>query len=486
MKDTRPPQLIQLLNNVEQLFWYVSEQGELARKNLDREKPIADTDETERKVHEELLAMGRLLMKRYFDQVGLGDLGYRVKVGDVEYHRGHREREVEILTVFGEVLYTLSVYYCGDGKSMRPFEAMANLPERKSTYFAQELMAWLGIEQTYDRSQSFYEQFFKHSLSPRTIRETVVEMSEHDSEYQVEKRLPDKDSEGTIGVVSFDGKGIKVMPKERTTGKTREALLGCIYTVGEQERDPENLAKALVMPELLNEEESQGLTRNERADQIRYFGSVAEPKETVFNDVEEASAERFEAAGIDTVVCLMDGAHTLWRQAKEHFPDAIYILDVIHVLDYLWDAARILEKGKKKRKKLVLEWLTKIFQGNVGFVVRGINVRLAKNKFSKKRRETLKSVVTYFNNHRDYMHYDLYLSSGLPIATGVIESACGHLIQDRMDKSGAQWAITGAEAVLKLRCIRGSNDWHFYQDLRKQKERNKLYSGIINLLELAA
>jgi hypothetical protein len=84
------------------------------------------------------------------------------------------------------------------------------------------------------------------------------------------------------------------------------------------------------------------------------------------------------------------------------------------------------------------------------------------------------------------MHYDLYLSSGLPIATGVIESACGHLIQDRMDKSGAQWAITGAEAVLKLRCIRGSNDWHFYQDLRKQKERNKLYSGIINLLELAA
>jgi hypothetical protein len=176
---------------------------------------------------------------------------------------------------------------------------------------------------------------------------------------------------------------------------------------------------------------------------------LAEPKEPVFNDVKEASIERFEATDIDTVVCLMDGAHTLWRQAKEHFSDAIYILDVIHVLDSLRDAARILETGKKKMKKLVVEWLTKIFQGNVGFVIRGINVRLAKNKFSRKRRKTLESVVTCFNNHRDYMHDDLYLSSGLPIATGVIESACGHLIQDRMDKSGIQWAITGAEVVLK-------------------------------------
>ncbi len=208
----------------------------------------------------------------------------------------------------------------------------------------------------------------------------------------------------------------------------------------------------------------------------------------LFNGVKKAAAERFEATGIDTVVCLMDGAHTLWRKVKRRntFP-----MQLIYLMSYtFWIISGMQlvfwNTGKKKRKKLVIEWLTKIFQGNVSFLIRGINVRLAKNKFSKKRRKTLESVVTYFGNHRDYMHYDLCLSGSLPIATGVIESACGHLIQDRMDKSGIQWAITGAEAVLKLRCLRGSDDWHFYQYLRKQKERHKLYSGIINLIDMAA
>ena len=36
----------------------------------------------------------------------------------------------------------------------------------------------------------------------------------------------------------------------------------------------------------------------------------------------------------------------------------------------------------------------------------------------------------------------------MPIATGVIEGACRHLIKDRMDITGARWSLVGAEAVL--------------------------------------
>jgi len=42
---------------------------------------------------------------------------------------------------------------------------------------------------------------------------------------------------------------------------------------------------------------------------------------------------------------------------------------------------------------------------------------------------------------------------GYPVATGVIEGACRHLVQDRMRITGDQRSLCGAEAVLKLRSL---------------------------------
>ena len=72
------------------------------------------------------------------------------------------------------------------------------------------------------------------------------------------------------------------------------------------------------------------------------------------------------------------------------------------------------------------------------------------------------------------MHYAEALRDGLPIATGVIEGACRCLVKDRMDRTGARWSLTGAEAVLRLRAVRASGDfdayWQFH--LARDKERN--------------
>jgi hypothetical protein len=60
------------------------------------------------------------------------------------------------------------------------------------------------------------------------------------------------------------------------------------------------------------------------------------------------------------------------------------------------------------------------------------------------------------------MHYKEALHDGLPISTGVIEGACRYLVKDRMDRTGARWSLTGAEAVLRLRAIRASGDFDAY------------------------
>jgi hypothetical protein len=65
------------------------------------------------------------------------------------------------------------------------------------------------------------------------------------------------------------------------------------------------------------------------------------------------------------------------------------------------------------------------------------------------------------------------LAAGFPIATGVIEGACRHLINDRLDITGARWGLQCAEAILKLRSIHSNGDfekyWTFYQQQSKKR-----------------
>jgi hypothetical protein len=58
--------------------------------------------------------------------------------------------------------------------------------------------------------------------------------------------------------------------------------------------------------------------------------------------------------------------------------------------------------------------------------------------------------------------YGTALAAGWPIATGIIEGACRHLVKDRLDITGARWGLAGAESVLKLRALRANGDFDTY------------------------
>ena len=485
MDENQPAALIELQEKIAEIFWFVKGQAHLAGGNFSAQpqSSTGDLDETERGVYKRIMELGLMLIGMYFKELGSGDVGYRVTYNGCNYERKHRGRTETILSVFGSVPHKQSIYYCGDGSSIRPLAVMANLPERKSTYFAQALMSRLGIQETYRESQESYADFFGHSLSPRTVEKVIEDQAESYRDYEVQRVLPDAEEEKTIGVVSFDGKGIQVVKSERTTGKTREALVGCVYTVDPEDRDADKIANSLVMPELLSDEDKMSNQKQNSAQNIEYYGSVTEAKKKVFKDVRQRASARFSAAAITTVVCVMDGAPCLWRLAKKYFPDAVYILDVIHVMDYLKLATTALEKEHNDARILACAYLTMILQGHVSGVIAGLRIRLTKNRIRGRKRTDIQTAITYLENHREYMRYDEYLAAGYPIATGVIESACGHVIKDRMGKAGARWRLIGAESVLKLRCIKASGGWHHYQEIRQRSERNRLYS---NILENAA
>jgi hypothetical protein len=92
--------------------------------------------------------------------------------------------------------------------------------------------------------------------------------------------------------------------------------------------------------------------------------------------------------------------------------------------------------------------------------------------------------ANYLLTYAPYLKYNHYLAQGFPIATGVIEGACRHLVKDRMEVTGARWSLTGAEAVLRLRALRSSHDfdeyWNFHETKEYERNHRSLYAdGIV-------
>jgi hypothetical protein len=94
------------------------------------------------------------------------------------------------------------------------------------------------------------------------------------------------------------------------------------------------------------------------------------------------------------------------------------------------------------------------------------------------RRTGADACVRYLGNKHDFLRYDQALASGWPIATGVIEGACRHLIADRLDIGGARWGLDGAEAVLTLRAVIANGDFEQYWRFHLEQEHQRLYPGI--------
>ena len=95
---------------------------------------------------------------------------------------------------------------------------------------------------------------------------------------------------------------------------------------------------------------------------------------------------------------------------------------------------------------------------------------------SAQQRKPVDKCISYFTSNIPLMCYPEFLAQGLPIATGVIEGACRHLIQDRLGITGARWGLAGAEAVLKLRAIHSSGDWDAYWRFHEQQEARRNYA----------
>jgi hypothetical protein len=179
--------------------------------------------------------------------------------------------------------------------------------------------------------------------------------------------------------------------------------------------------------------------------------------------------------GQKPVVCLMDGERGLWEAQRQWLPaETVGILDLYHVLEYLWTAAYCFHpEGSRQAETFVTDRLRMLLEGKVGYLIGGLRRKACSLRGSK--RQKLDGVIRYLENNRQQMKYDEYLAAGYPIGSGVAEGACRHVVKDRLEEPGMRWTVNGAQAMLHLRTIYLNGDWESFVEYRIESEQNSLY-----------
>jgi hypothetical protein len=245
--------------------------------------------------------------------------------------------------------------------------------------------------------------------------------------------------------------------------RTKAALVGVSDTVDAKPRSPAARAALLVDPEAARARQQREDLREDapRAQQVRRLASLGRTKPAVM-ELLRADAERRDPQPRQPLGLWLDGALGLWSLAPKLFKPwkrGTFVLDIMPVVGYLWGAANALVGEEAKAgKPWVQQQLTEWLRGRVGYVIGGLRHILTKRRLRQSVREALAKGLTCFHNHRRWMPSDAYRAAGLPVGTGVVESACGSVVTHRMEGEGKWWSLDGAESLLALRSLKKSHD----------------------------
>ena len=455
-------------------------------------------DGVERRLWERLLRMGWAFLRGYVALQGDGDVGetWELPTGEVT-KRLEAVHERRYVSVFGELQLARRVY--GSRKKQRfeavPLEARLALPESDFSYLLEDWAQGFCVHNSFAESRSLLVKILCLDPSVTGLEQRNQSLAQDVASFQASQPAPAAETEGELLAVMADGKGIPMRrpadeprpadPRHLKKGEKKNkkrsnpvgsmAYVGVSYTVARFPRTVDDVVNGLFGD--ASERPKRPVPQNKRL-RAELGDEPAAGREALFRWLGEELAKR--SPGVKgPVLFLADGEQRLEELARQEFADCvdfISVLDVMHVLPKLWDAAHCFQgEGTDEARDFVRLRLVRLLSGNVDSVVRGLRQRSTKHHLRGSRQKTLASVTQYFDNNRHRMKYDEYLAAGYPLGTGPVEGACRNLVKDRFERSGMRWSIPGAQAMLALRATYLNGDWEPFCAFRREQQTQRLY-----------
>jgi hypothetical protein len=407
------------------------------------------------------------------------------------------ERSLE--SIFGTVEVARTGYRAAGTSSLHPLDGALNLPPEKYSLEVRRRVAIEAAKSAFDEGVKTLEAYTGAHVPKRQFEELVIRAAQDFEAFYAGRQASARADPltGSILVLTVDGKGVVMRPEDlreptqraaAARAKTFTARLGssrrlhakrmasvaAIYTVEPFVRTPEE-----ILPESPTLE-STGPARP-RPEHKRVWASLAQSPEAVIREMFDEAARR-DPKGQKRWVALVDGnlpqIDHLQHLAEERNIPLILIVDFIHVAQYVWKAAGALFPDQEfEQDRWTRAHLVEILRGKASLVAAGMRRSATLREMAATERKPVDECADYLLHYSPYLQYDKALAEGVPIATGVIEGACRHLVEDRMNLTGARWRLTGAEAVLRLRALRSSNDFDAYWKFHEQQEYQRHHAS---------
>ena len=406
---------------------------------LDTSAPVADL---EREVLELTRELGREVLETCLSESANDASSVSVSCSACEGKlRRFRKRQRHVQTLCGVVGVSRWVYRCDACDVYHvPWDSQVGLKEGFTASVAKAM--WRLSARLDFREAS--EELTHHGIevSHTTLQQKVRQWSEGESvsDYVDEQSL----EAGSRWYVSCDG--VHTLSQD---GSYHEVKVGCLY------RDYPQLGSKPVAS-----------ARTERLRYVASHSDAASFGEQWF-DLATASGLYKDETDTEEVVVIGDGAAWIWNLSDEYFPGAVEILDYMHAKSHLYEVAK--QAFGEKADEKVQTWVEAtdpfLYAGDTEKVVVRIRALGIGNPVLS---EALEKEAGYFEKHSKRMQYQTYAEKGYHIGSGLIESACKHVVAQRCKQASMKWSQTGINAVLFWRCLLKSRAWDTFWDQQVQ------------------
>jgi hypothetical protein len=473
----------------ERLIQYLDSSASLAMNHAELETyVVAEGREVERR-----------LMQGHLDLRSAAERPVRA-IGADGVERSQRRRSSRgLMSLVGGLQVHRLVYQAVGAPFLCPQDASLNLPDDSFSLGVRRCVAEDAACGSFDEVVKRIGETTGAKIAKRQVEQIARRAAtDFDTFYATRPMNDVEDEKDLLLVLTFDGAGVVMRrqdlrpqtrkaaeqkenqprwpPKRLSKGEKRNrkrmAQVAAVYAIAPFPRVPEDILRDLRPVKDATPTKPRPKPVHKRA-----WASVeTEPVDVIDNAFQEAL--RRDPDRERRWVVLVDGNETqlelVYRAAVKAKVEITVILDIIHVLEYLWKASYGFHKdGTQEAEEWVNKRLLMLLSGtSPSDVAAGMTRSATLQKLEK--RDAVDACAAYLCKYRNLLHYNDALKAGLPIATGVIEGACRYLVRDRMDRTGARWSLHGAEAVLKLRALRTSSDWDAYWQFhcRAEHERN--------------
>jgi len=341
----------------------------------------------------------------------------------------------QLVTTVGVMRVSRRYYACRHCRAThRLWDDWAGVGRRQMTEHARKMMTLVGSMCSFESAARKLDQLCGIRTSNDTIRRVCDEEGRRARQWLDESAEPVQHLSAASGHHEFYTDGVKV----NTTEGWRELRLSVLAR-----REAGAPAKA---------EDWENRPLPEPTARLA-FGAIADCEQVGVDW--QAIRHRMALDHAEQVHVLADGARWIWDQAARRLPkhNTHWCVDVYHVSEHLHACGKALFDQPDAARTWAEQALHTILSHNGPTLIRQLQTQCDRLEPNDTRRTALNQLIGYLSDNADSLWYRDRLRDGLPIGSGLIESACKTVIGGRLKLNSARWRVRRAEHMTALRCL---------------------------------